>query len=132
MTKIFNKTSEKAKRQKLRTNMPPAERILWGHLKNKSILGAKFRRQYSVGKYIVDFYCPLLKLGIEIDGDSHFDGNSAKLDEDRQVYIQSFGIKFIRFTNQEIYKNLEAVLGEIETAINTSPNPSLLRRGINP
>ncbi|OGE78187.1 MAG: hypothetical protein A2751_03445 [Candidatus Doudnabacteria bacterium RIFCSPHIGHO2_01_FULL_46_14] len=129
MTKTFNKTSEKIKRQKLRTDMPPAERILWGHLKNKSVLGVKFRRQYSVGKYIVDFYCPLLKLAIEIDGDSHFDDNSARLDKDRQAYIQSFGIKFLRFTNQEIYKNLEAVLEEIETAIKTSPNPSLLRRG---
>lgn len=129
MTKIFNKASEKAKRQKLRTDMPQAERILWGHLKNKSILDVKFRRQYSVGPYIVDFYCPQLKLAIEIDGDSHFETGSAKQDKNRQAYIQSFGIRFLRFTNLEIYHNLENVLKTIETTIKTSPNPSLSRRG---
>lgn len=129
MTKVFNQVSEKTKRKELRSRMPPAEIKLWGYLKNKNIFGLKFRRQYSVGKYIVDFYCPQLKLAIEIDGNSHFETGSAKQDNDRQAYIQSFGIRLLRFTNLEIYHNLENVLKTIETTIKTSPNPSLLRRG---
>lgn len=107
MTRAFNKTSEKEKRRQLRNNMPPAEVLLWGKLKGKALSGYKFRRQFSVNKFVLDFYCPELKLAIELDGDSHFDPGK---DEERQRMIESYGIRFLRFTNEEVYKNLEEVL----------------------
>jgi very-short-patch-repair endonuclease len=72
MTEVFNKEELKARRRSLRKNMPKSEVILWSKLKNKQILGERFLRQYSVDQYILDFYCPRLKLAIEVDGDSHF------------------------------------------------------------
>jgi len=72
MTKIFNRTDEEFKRKILRRNMPQAEVILWSKLRNKALKGYKFRRQYSIERFVIDFYCPQLKLAIEVDGDSHF------------------------------------------------------------
>lgn len=71
MTKIYNRTAERAKRRKLRKVMPRAEVLLWDRLRNRKLLGCRFRRQYSVGPFIVDSYCPGLKLAIELDGESH-------------------------------------------------------------
>ena len=94
--------------------MPNAEVLLWSELKNKQLKGLKFRRQQGIGPYIVDFYCPNLKLAIELDGNSHFDDeNIYKYDKKRQKYIESFGITFLRFTNGNVYENLESVLNEI-------------------
>ncbi len=76
--------------------------------------GFKFRRQYSVGPYVIDFYCPALNLAVEIDGDSHFQRDSN--DKPRQYYIENFGIRFSRFTNEEVYNNLEGVLEVIRQA----------------
>ena len=113
MTKIFNHTSKKKQRRYLRSNMPTAEILLWSKIKSKQLKGLKFRRQYSIGDYIVDFYCPNLKLVIEIDGDSHAGEAAQQSDQERQKYIEGFGFLFLRFTNQEIYKNLDGVLGKI-------------------
>ena len=123
MTKIYNGSCEKSKRKILRTNMPKAEVILWSKLKNKGLDEYKFRRQYSVGKFVVDFYCPRLKLAIEVDGDSHFCEESEVLDKERQNFIESFGISFLRFTNREIYENLNEVLAEIEKRMKKRPTP---------
>jgi very-short-patch-repair endonuclease len=113
LTIIYNKSSQKEKRRYLRHHMPKAEIILWSALKNKQVLGYKFRRQYSVGSFVLDFYCPRLKLALEVDGESHF-SNSAKIyDQERQKYIEEFGIKFLRFINNDIYTNLDGVIEEI-------------------
>jgi len=101
--------------------MPKAEVILWSKLKSKGLDGYKFRRQYSVGKFVVDFYCPRLKLAIEVDGDSHFREESEVHDKERQNFVESFGISFLRFTNREIYKNLNEVLAEIEKRMEKRP-----------
>ena len=76
MTEIFNQSTEKSIRQELRNSMPTAEVILWTRLRGRQLLGCKFRRQYSVGAYVMDFYSPEVKLGIELDGDSHFRGSA--------------------------------------------------------
>jgi len=89
--------------------MPPAEVILWSKIRAKQLGGYKFRRQYSVDQYILDFYCPKAKLGIEIDGDSHFSELAQKHDRKRQYLIESLGIKVLRFNNREIYENLDSV-----------------------
>jgi len=113
MTQLFNKEEVKDKRRALRKNMPPAEVILWSKLRGKNVKGYKFRRQYSVGTYIVDFYCAELKLAIEIDGESHFIEGSEDRDRQRQEFIESAGIRFLRFTNTDVYERLDGVLETI-------------------
>jgi very-short-patch-repair endonuclease len=81
------------------------------------MLGYKFRRQYSVDQYVIDFYCPELKLAIEVDGDSHFSPLARIYDSQRQHHIESFGIRFLRILNEDVYFNMDAVLDEIEETI---------------
>lgn len=113
MTKLFNKTSEKLKRRELRNNMTKAEAIVWQKLRCKQIENCKFRNQYSVDRFVLDFYSPEIKLAIEIDGESHFQERVAQYDEERQVFIELAGIQFLRFTNQDVYENLNGVLETI-------------------
>jgi len=97
--------------------MPPTEVLLWSQLKGKQMRGCKFKRQYGVGSYVVDFYCPGLRLAIELDGDSHFlDGAEAR-DMVRQSFIESFGISFLRFPNVEVMNNLDGVLETIYSTV---------------
>ena len=117
MTQFFNRTNEKVKRRLLRNNMPKAEAVVWSKLKGRQMLGYKFRRQYSVNRYFIDFYCPELKLAVEIDGDSHFQEESRDDDKLRQAFIESFDIQFVRFTNEDVYKNLEGVLETVRRMV---------------
>jgi very-short-patch-repair endonuclease len=110
MTRIYNKIEVKMKRQTLRNNMPLAEKLMWVRLKGKQVSNARFRRQYSVGSYILDFYCPALKLAVEIDGDSHSGDEAFIYDTQRQASIESMGIRFLRFTNAEVIYGIEEVL----------------------
>jgi very-short-patch-repair endonuclease len=110
MTQLYNRASEKEKRQKLRNNMTKAEKMLWDKIKGKQIESCKFRRQYSVAQFIIDFYCPELKLAIEIDGESHFQEDAVRYDQQRQIFIESAGIIFLRFTNNEVFENLNSIL----------------------
>ncbi len=113
MTKFYNQESEKSKRQQLRGSLPQAEVWLWARLKRRQLLECKFRRQYSVGAFVIDFYAPEVKLGIELDGDSHFQAGAREYDRGRQAFIESFGIKLMRFVNSEIYDNLDGVVEAI-------------------
>ena len=114
MTKLNNKKEFILLRRSLRNNAPKAEKILWQKLKSSRLNGYKFRRQHGFDKYIVDFYCPQLKLAIEIDGTSHFyEKEEQKKDQNRQKIIESMGINFLRFTNTDIYENLNDVLNSI-------------------
>jgi len=110
MTKFYNKSSEKEKRRSLRQNTTNAEMLVWSKLKGKQVASCKFRRQYSVGAFVIDFYCPELKLAIEIDGETHFQDGAEAYDQARQQFIEKFGIQFLRFTNQQVYENLEGVI----------------------
>lgn len=105
------------RRKELRNNSTPQEILLWLKLKN-SQLGFKFRRQHSIGGYIVDFYCPLKKLVIEIDGSEHFKKDNKKLDEIRTEYFKGLDIKVLRFTNVDINTNIEGVLSKTKTELN--------------
>ena len=113
LTKIYNKESQTEIRRSLRNNMSPIEVILWSRLKGKQIDGLKFRRQFGVGPYIVDFYCPQLKLAIEIDGESHYQGNAQEYDSERQKVIESYGIRFLRFSNKDVLNSIEGVIQRI-------------------
>jgi very-short-patch-repair endonuclease len=125
ITKAFNRTNQKIKRKTLRKNLPLAEIILWDRLKGRQLEGYKFRRQYSVEDFVIDFYCPELKLAVEVDGDSHYTEDALLSDRKRQIEIETFGIRFLRFTNREIYENVEGILLKIEERIKqiTSPTP---------
>ncbi len=111
--KVFNKKELKSRRKYLRNNMTPAETILWSRLKNRQLGGLKFRRQESIKTYIVDFYCPMKKLAIELDGDVHGYKDRINSDLKRQKEIEELGIKIIRFTNNDVKDNLYGVLQEI-------------------
>ena len=113
MNQIFNREAHKETRQALRKRLPPAEIILWSKLRKRQICDQKFRRQFSVGPYVIDFYCPALKLAIEVDGDSHFRNGEQGRDEKRQAYVESTGIQFLRFRNNEVRENLKGVLESI-------------------
>lgn len=127
MTKIFNRQEQKKLRRWLRQMPIGCERKLWQKLRNKQ-LGYKFFRQYGVGKYIVDFYCPELKLVIEVDGATHSTAEEEKGDKERQEYLESLGLKVKRYLNVEIINNLEEVAGDINGACSklsksNPPNP---------
>ena len=93
--------------------MPEAEIILWSHIMTKQLNDLKFRRQYGVGPYVVDFYCPKLRFAIEVDGDSHFNDKAEKYDKRRQEYIENKGIKIFRCTNTDVYTNIDGVIEDI-------------------
>ena len=102
------------KRQQLRINSTEAENLLWEHLKNKKFHGRKFRRQYSLGCFILDFYCPTEKLCIELDGQHHFTTNGRFRDLEKTGFLESFGIRVIRFENRLVFENLDFVLQSIQ------------------
>ena len=100
---IHNKKQLEDQRKHLRKNLTSAEATLWTLLKGKQLEGRKFRRQHSVGYYVLDFYCPSEKLTIELDGQHHFTEDGMKHDEERTKYINSLNIRVIRFENEEVF-----------------------------
>ena len=114
MPLIYNKTGIKERRRELRKNQTDVERLLWKQIRNKNFFGLKFFRQYSVGAYIVDFYCPKLKLAIELDGGQHAEEGNKEYDKIRTDYLKSMGIKVMRFWNNDVIHNIEGVLEEIK------------------
>jgi very-short-patch-repair endonuclease len=94
--------------------------------------GLKFRRQHGIGPYIVDFYCSEQSLVIEVNGDSHADPDQTLKDQLRDNYLQSLGLRVIRYFNDDIVKNLDGILEDLSEKVSsgsTSPRPSLRRRG---
>ena len=100
-------------RKELRNNSTSAEAVLWKRLKAKQVEGLKFRRQYGVGEYVVDFYCPELRLAVELDGGIHDAAMAYEHDEIRARYIEQSNIKILRFRNEAVFNNMEGVVGEI-------------------
>ena len=117
MTKIYNRIDQKEKRRILRNNMPNAEKLIWEKLRRRQIKNKRFLRQYSVGKYVIDFFCPEIKLAIEVDGDTHNSSEEIEYDKYRQSEIENLGIKFLRFKNDEIFENIVNVIKKIEITI---------------
>ena len=123
MPHIYTCNSEKALRQSLRAEMPSAESVLWSKLRRRQLLGYKFRRQYSVGTYVVDFYRAELRLAIEVDGDSHYQSGALERDKEREAFIKSFGIDLLRFRNVEVFEQLNEVLDAIARKVLEHPKP---------
>ena len=124
LTLHFNRTAERGRRKALRRNLTDAEQRLWRYLRNQQ-LGIKCRRQYSVDGYVVDFYAPRAKLAIEVDGDSHFTPQALEYDQRRTDALGRFGIEVLRFTNADIFENIDGVWETIFAALHrrkeTSP-----------
>ncbi len=101
-------------RKSLRNNGTSAEATLWRYLKNSQLRGRKFRRQHSVGNYIIDFYCPEEMLAIELDGAGHFTNGGTANDFDRDQNLAALNIRVLRFENRLVFENIEGVLEEIK------------------
>lgn len=97
----------------LRKRQTEAERKLWQVLRNRQLGGMKFRRQYAIDKYVVDFYCSEHKLAIEADGGQHYDAENIKKDEIRTRIINQHGIKVLRFTDTDILCKTDSVCESI-------------------
>jgi restriction endonuclease S subunit/very-short-patch-repair endonuclease len=111
---ISNLPFLKTFRRELRNHLTPAEATLWTLLSNRKLQGRKFRRQHSIGKYILDFFCPEERLAIELDGEGHIGSEAEDLDKERDIFLLHTGIKVLRFENRMVFDLPESVLKEIE------------------
>ena len=124
MTKLHNRKELREFRKRLRTNSTPAEIALWKMLNRGKLEGRKFRRQHSVGNYIVDFYCATEQLAIELDGEGHFTEGGLAYDKERDEYLLSCGIRTLRFENNLVLSDPVYVLQEIKNNFTTTTNTS--------
>jgi len=113
-SQLHNRKYLETFRRSLRNNGTSAEAFLWKYLSKSQLEGRKFRRQHSIGNYIVDFYCPKEKLIIELDGEIHNKLEVQEKDQKRTDYLMSFGFTVIRFENKMVFDNLKSVLKEEE------------------
>lgn len=135
MPRIYHSRFVRQTRRALRRAVIDSENILWEQLRGRRLGGLKFRRQYSIGRYIVDFYCPKLRLGIELDGNSHRRAKTKVYDYQRQKEIEAYGISILRFTNEELSQDLDKVLARIlefsQKHLTSNSSPHLRRGEIN-
>ena len=110
---LHNKKQLKNFRKDLRNNATSAEASLWKQLSKSQLVGRKFRRQHSIGKFVVDFYCPSEKLVVELDGQGHINPVAENYDGTRTEYLENLGNKVIRFENKMVFDHLPSVLQEI-------------------
>lgn len=113
MTQVFNVRGMTVRRRLLRNNQTKTENILWQYLRNRNLNGLKFRRQYGVGNYIVDFCCTEIKLIIEVDGAHHFANIGQEYDVKRTETLEVFGFKILRFTVTQVENDINEVLVKI-------------------
>jgi very-short-patch-repair endonuclease len=100
-------------RKSLRNNSTSAEAELWKYLSNKKLSGRKFRRQHSVGNFIIDFYCHSEKLGIELDGEQHLCQSGIEKDRIKEEFLSGESIKILRFENRWVFEDIDYVLKRI-------------------
>ena len=123
------------KSRELRKNMTSQERKLWSIIKNRQFFGYRFRRQFPIGQYIVDFICREKKIIIEIDGGQHNEIKNIQYDNKRTEYLISEGYKVIRFWNNDVDKNIGGVYEKLKEFFEiggniTPPQPSPSREGM--
>ena len=119
MTILKNKSQLLFRRRELRRKQTKQEEILWECLRNRK-MGIKFKRQYSIGGYVLDFYCPEIKLVIELDGRQHLEKENYLYDKERTDYLEILDCRVLRFKNKELENNLNKVLLKIKEFI---PSP---------
>jgi very-short-patch-repair endonuclease len=129
---IHNIKSLKLIRKSLRYSLTPAEAVLWKNLQHSKLEGMKFRRQHSIGNYVVDFYCPECRLAVELDGQGHFNSIKAEYDARRTAYLNNLNVKVLRFENRMVFDNLEGVLETIRRSLTDGMKPDRERRIYHP
>jgi very-short-patch-repair endonuclease len=112
------------RRRDLRRNQTEAEKVFWKHVRNRQFHGLRFVRQYSVGPYILDFYCPALKLAIELDGGQHNEEVNQEYDKARSMYLKAQGIDEMRFWNHEMLRHEQDVLEKLTERVTPSNSTS--------
>lgn len=115
-----------------RRDQTDAEKKLWGILRNRQLVGIKFRRQFPVGRYLLDFYSLECNLGIEADGGQHYDEDGKRKDQIRTEELSKFGIKILRLSDCEVLNNMEGIAEVIQQEIEklmTPPHLNPLSRG---
>ena len=113
-----NKYDLKLTRRELRNDGTPAEALLWLSLKSRQIEGVKWRRQFSVGPFVLDFYCPECRIGIELDGVQHYSLDGSDYDDRRSRWLENHhNIHIIRFENIDVYKSYDNVVGYIRERV---------------
>ncbi|NIN01364.1 MAG: DUF559 domain-containing protein [candidate division Zixibacteria bacterium] len=110
---LYYNKNLKDRSRTLRKNMTDAERLLWSRLRRKQLKGYQFYRQKIIGNYIVDFYCPKATLIIELDGSQHYEEEGMKRDKRRDAYLKNLGLKVLRFSDKDVFENLNGVLEKI-------------------
>ena len=111
----YNNPELKELRRNLRTYGTAAEATLWGMLKNKQIKGLRWRRQFSIGSYVLDFYCPEKRICIELDGNDHYTASGMEHDQQRNNYLElEHGIRVLRFENELVWRAPNIIIEEIE------------------
>jgi very-short-patch-repair endonuclease len=105
------------KRSDLRQNPTAAESVLWKNLQNSQLDGKKFRRQHSIGPYIVDFYCPEFRVAVEVDGAKHMTLIGSEEDAKRDEFLGKLNVRVLRFENRLVFESLELVLNAIRAAL---------------
>ena len=93
--------------------MTDAEKIVWTKIRNKQLKGYQFYRQKIIGNFIVDFYCPKVNLVIEIDGGQHYSDEAKQKDAARGDFLKSSGLRVFRFSDREVFENLNGVMERI-------------------
>ena len=119
---LYNDPKFKSRRKELRHKETKEEKLLWEKLRRKSV-GYKFSRQYSVGPYILDFYCPQARLAIELDGAQHLENK--EYDRERDGYLSGNDIEVLRFWNREINVNINEVLEKIKKVLSSISPPDV-------
>lgn len=132
MSHIFNLKSQLSFRRLLRHHQTDAETYLWSALRARRFLQVKFRRQYGIGKFIVDFYSPSQRVAVEVDGGHHFLPPQRQYDLMRDAWLGAHGITVLRFSTMDVMTNRDGVLAEISRhlpAARTSPEPLRNKEG---
>ncbi|MBR4729419.1 MAG: DUF559 domain-containing protein [Prevotella sp.] len=117
-----NHPATKEYRRLLRRTQTPTERILWKKLRGKQMDGYRFRQQHGFGPYVLDFYCPSLRLCIELDGDVHNNEEVRLKDDERTLFLTQNKIHVLRFRNEEVEQDIDNVMNRIRVFIITSIN----------
>jgi very-short-patch-repair endonuclease len=97
----------------LRKNMTDAEKLLWSRIRGKQLNGLQVYRQKPIGRFIVDFYCPKANLVVELDGGQHYSEALRREDHLRDKYLESVGLRVLRFSDREVFENLTGVLEKL-------------------
>ena len=113
MAKYNNLPYLKDFRKELRNRSTSAEATLWKVLQKSQVGGLKFRRQHSIGKYILDFYCPILKLAVELDGEYHSGHFAEAKDRERDEFLNGLGIEVLRFENRWVFEYPQDIIDAI-------------------